>query len=35
MPGADEEIEIWTVLQHTEGVDEHSIFADESNAQKQ
>ena len=33
MPGADEEIEIWTVLQHTEGVDEHSIFADESNAQ--
>ncbi len=33
MPGADEEIEIWTVLQHTEGIDEHSIFADESNAQ--
>ena len=33
MPGADEEIEIWTVLQHTEGVDEHSIFADERNAQ--
>jgi hypothetical protein len=33
MPGAEEEIEIWTVLQHTEGVDEHSIFADENNAQ--
>jgi hypothetical protein len=33
MPGAEEEIEIWTVLQHTEGVDEHSIFADDNNAQ--
>ncbi len=33
MPGADEEIGIWTVLEHAEGVDEHSIFAEEKNAQ--
>jgi hypothetical protein len=34
MPGADEEIGIWRVLQQTETVDEHAIFADEKKPDK-
>jgi hypothetical protein len=29
MPGADEEIGIWKVLEHTDSVDDHALFADE------
>jgi hypothetical protein len=34
MPGADEEIGIWRVLEPTESADEHAIFADEKQPNK-